>query len=431
MNRVIEPVKSLKGEITPPPDKSISHRAVLFSSLAEGTSRIRNFLWAKDPISSLNAMRALGVEIEVSSEGKDITIHGRGLRSLREPEDVIDCGNSGTTIRLLSGILAGNPFLSILTGDESLRNRPMRRIIEPLSQMGSTIWARADNRFPPIAIRGGSLRGIKYHMPIASAQVKSALILASLYSQEPSEIVEPAKSRDHTERMLKSMGVNLKVDGNTIIVEPLRDKLSPIEITIPGDFSSASFFIAASTLVSNSQVLLRNVCLNHTRTGFFDVLKSMGGNLEIVNHYEQAGEPVGDLLVRTATSLKGVTVQGDIIPRLIDEFPILCVVATQAEGKTVIRDAKDLRAKESDRIRAMVTELRKMGVEVEEFEDGVEITGPCKLKGAEIYSYRDHRIAMAFSIAALIAEGETKILESECVDISFPDFFQLLEALKG
>lgn len=431
MERILKKVQSLRGEITPPPDKSLSHRAIMFSSLAKGVSKIRNFLWAKDPISSLNAMKSLGVEISIDEKSKEITVFGKGLRSLKEPEDVIDCGNSGTTIRLLSGILAAQPFLSILTGDESLRSRPMRRIIDPLSQMGATILGRAENRFPPLVIRGGSLRGINYQMPIASAQVKSALILASLYAEGASEIVEPAQSRDHTERMLRSMGVPLKVDGNKVTVSQCKDELNPIEITIPGDFSSASFFLAASTLVPNSWVLIKNVCLNRTRIGFFEVLKSMGGDLEIVNSYEQAGEPVGDILVRTASSLRGVIVQGDIIPRLIDEFPILCIVATQAEGKTVIRDAQDLRAKESDRIKAIVTELRKMGAEIEELEDGVEITGPCKLKGAEIYSYKDHRIAMALSIAALIAEGETKIKEAQSVDISFPEFYHILEALQS
>ena len=429
MNRVIEKSNSLKGEIIPPPDKSISHRAVMFASLAKGQSRIKNFLWAKDPISSLNAMKSLGVKIEVN-DIKEIIIHGEGLQSLKEPEDVIDCGNSGTTMRLLSGILAGQPFLSILSGDESLRQRPMKRIIEPLRQMGAEIYSRAENRFPPIVIRGGNLKGISYEMPIASAQVKSAILLAGLFAKGDTTVKEPHKSRDHTEKMLKSMGVELYITKNTIKISPPSQELKPFDITIPNDFSSAAFFIGGACLVPDSEVIIKNVCLNETRTGFLDVLSSMGAKIEIFNLKEQAGEPVGDILVKKSSGLKGVIVQGEIIPRLIDEFPILCIIATQAEGLTVIRDAKDLRAKESDRIKAMVTELNKMGVSIKELEDGVEIKGPCKLKGAEVYSYKDHRIAMALSIAGLIAEGITTIIDADCVDISFPEFYNFLEILQ-
>jgi 3-phosphoshikimate 1-carboxyvinyltransferase len=429
MNRVIEKSNSLKGEITPPPDKSISHRAVMFASLAKGKSRIKNFLWAKDPISSLNAMKSLGVKIEVN-DIKEIIVQGEGLQSLKEPEDVIDCGNSGTTIRLLSGILAGQPFLSILSGDESLRHRPMKRIIEPLRQMGAEIYSRAENRFPPVVIRGGNLKGISYEMPIASAQVKSAILLAGLFAKGDTTVKEPHKSRDHTEKMLKSMGVELYITKNTIKISPPSQELKPFDITIPNDFSSAAFFIGGACLVPDSEVIIKNVCLNETRTGFLEVLSSMGAKIKIFNLKEQAGEPVGDILVKKFSGLKGVTVQGEIIPRLIDEFPILCIIATQAEGLTVIRDAKDLRAKESDRIKAMVTELSKMEVPVKELEDGVEIKGPCKLKGTEVYSYKDHRIAMALSIAGLISEGKTTIIDADCVDISFPEFYNLLEILQ-
>ena len=429
MNRVIEKTNFLKGEITPPPDKSISHRAVIFASLAKGESRIKNFLWAKDPISSLNAMKSLGVKIEVN-DIKEIIVQGEGLQSLKEPEDVIDCGNSGTTIRLLSGILAGQPFLSILSGDESLRQRPMKRIIEPLRQMGVEICSRAENRFPPVVIRGGNLKGISYEMPIASAQVKSAILLAGLLAKGDTTVKEPHKSRDHTEKMLKSMGVELYITNNTIKISQPSQELKAFDIAIPNDFSSAAFFIGGACLVPDSEVIIKNVCLNETRTGFLEVLRSMGAKIEIFNLKEQAGEPVGDILVKKSSGLKGVTVQGEIIPRLIDEFPILCIIATQAEGLTVIRDAKDLRAKESDRIKAMVTELSKMGVPIKEFEDGVEIKGPCKLKGTEVYSYKDHRIAMALSIAGLISEGKTTIIDADCVDISFPEFYDLLEILQ-
>jgi 3-phosphoshikimate 1-carboxyvinyltransferase len=429
MNRVIEKANFLKGEITPPPDKSISHRAVMFASLAKGESRIKNFLWAKDPISSLNAMKSLGVKIEVN-DIKEIIVQGEGLQSLKEPEDVIDCGNSGTTIRLLSGILAGQPFLSILSGDESLRQRPMKRIIEPLRQMGAEIYSRAENRFPPVVIRGGNLKGISYEMPIASAQVKSAILLAGLFAKGDTTVKEPHKSRDHTEKMLKSMGVELYITNNTIKISQPSKELKAFDIAIPNDFSSAAFFIGGACLVPDSEVIIKNVCLNETRTGFLEVLRSMGAKIEIFNLKEQAGEPVGDILVKKSSGLKGVTVQGEIIPRLIDEFPILCIIATQAEGLTVIRDAKDLRAKESDRIKAMVTELSKMEVPVKELEDGVEIKGPCKLKGTEVYSYKDHRIAMALSIAGLISEGKTTIIDADCVDISFPEFYDLLEILQ-
>lgn len=430
MDRVIRKGKKLQGEIIPPPDKSISHRAIMFASLAKGNSIIKNFLWAKDPISSLNAMKSLGVDIEVNDK-EEIVVYGRGLHSLKEPEDIIDCGNSGTTIRLLSGILAGQPFLSILTGDESLRQRPMKRIIKPLSMMGADILGRKENSLPPLVIKGSSLKGINYEMPIASAQVKSCILLAGLYAKEETKIVEPHKSRDHTEKMLKSMGADIGINGNIVIISPQRKELNPFEITVPGDFSSAAFFIAGATLLKDSEIIIRNVCLNETRTGFLDVLNRMGGDVEILDQRIQAGEPVGDLRVKSSQGLRSVIVKEDIIPRLIDEFPVLCILATQAEGKTIIKDAKDLRAKESDRIKAMVTELKKMGVDIEEFEDGVEINGPCRIKSADVYSYKDHRIAMSLSIAGLIADGETKIVDADCVDISFPEFYNLLEKLQN
>lgn len=429
MDKIIKKAKELKGEIRPPADKSISHRAVMLASLAKGKSRIKNFLFAEDPLRSLNAMKSLGVEVALT-DSKEIIVNGKGLYSLKEPDNVIDCGNSGTTIRLLSGILAGQPFLSVLTGDDSLRYRPMKRIIDPLSLMGANIIGRAENNFPPIVIKGGCLKGINYEMPIASAQVKSAILLAGLYAKGETTLKEPYKSRDHTEKMLKNMGVNININNNTIKLFPPENELNPLDITIPNDFSSAAFFIAGACVVPNSEVLIKQVNLNETRTGFFEVLKSMGAIIEISNISEQAGEPVGDIFVKSASQLKGITVQGDIIPRIIDEIPILCIVATQAEGKTVIKDAKELRAKESDRIKAMTSELKKMGVKIKEFEDGLEIEGPCKLIGKEVYSHKDHRIAMALSIAGLIAESETTIKDANCVNISFPEFYDLLEMLQ-
>ncbi len=437
MERIINRAKYLKGEITPPPDKSISHRAVMFASIAKGSSRIKNFLWAKDPISTLNSMQSLGVDIEINSS-KEIIVNSKGLKSLKEPENVIDCGNSGTTIRLLSGILAGQPFLSILTGDESLRQRPMKRIIKPLTMMGANILGRAENSLPPIVIKGGTLKGIEYEMPIASAQVKSCILLAGLYAEGETVVIEPHKSRDHTERMLKSMGVSL--DTGWCVVDGLKrpfakivppgNQLQPFDLTVPGDFSSAAFFIAGAVILDNSEVVIKNICLNETRTGFIDVLIQMGADIKILNQRQQAGETVGDIFVKSSDELKGTVVEGELIPKLIDEFPVLCVIASQAHGTTIIKDAKELRAKESDRIKAMVTELSKMGVDIKEFEDGVEINGPCKLKGAEVYSYKDHRIAMALSIAGLSAEGTTIIKDADCVDISFPEFYELLERLQ-
>ncbi len=429
MDRLVTKAKSLRGEITPPPDKSISHRAVIFASLAKGVSLIRNFLWAQDPMSTLKAMKSLGVEIEIN-EAKEIKVFGKGLYSLKEPVDVIDCGNSGTTIRLLSGILAGQTFLSILTGDESLRNRPMKRIIKPLSIMGAEILGRQENSLPPLVIKGGKLKGITYEIPIASAQVKSCLLLAGLYAEGKTIITEPHKSRDHTEKMLKSMGAKIEIKGNCVEISSLKNNLNSFEITVPADFSSAAFFIAGALLIEGSEILIKNVCLNETRTGFLDVIREMGAKVDVLDLRVQGGEPVGDLKVKSNKSLRGVNVRGSLVPRLIDEFPILCVVASQAEGETIISDAKDLRTKESDRIRAMATELKKMGVNIEEFEDGVCIKGPCKLRATEVYSYRDHRIAMALTIGGLLAEGETKILEAQCVDISFPEFYEILERLQ-
>ncbi len=465
----ISKANSLKGELTPPPDKSITHRAIIFASLAEGSSIVRNPLMAGDPISTINAMRLLGIEISIvtsppgtvggltggnihsplctstvtsspsevrgechlatKGSGISIVIHGKGLHGLKEPFDVINCGNSGTTARLLSGLLSGNPFFSVLTGDESLRQRPMARVINPLKEMGATISARNGDRYLPMGIRGGRLRAIRYSMPVASAQVKSCLILAGLYADGITEIIEPQKSRDHTERILRAMGADIEVQEREIKVKPSASKLQAIDITVPSDFSSAAFFIVAGLVVPHSEVIIRNVCINPTRTGLLEVIKEMGGEVKLEDIRDVSGEPVSNIYIRTAGSLKGVTVGKDLIPSLIDEFPVLCVLATQAEGVTEIRGAEELRVKESDRIKAMATELRKMGVELEEFPDGIAIRGRASLKGAVLESYRDHRIAMALAIAALLAEGETIINEPDCVDISFPEFFSVLKGL--
>jgi 3-phosphoshikimate 1-carboxyvinyltransferase len=417
-----------KGEFSPPPDKSISHRAVILSSLARGRGVVRNFLRAKDTESSMNAFRALGVDIR--DEADSLVIHGKGLHGLSEPGDIIDCGNSGTTIRLISGVLSGNPFLSILTGDASLRTRPMARVIKPLSLMGAEIRARSADRFPPVAIRGKKLFPIAYTLPVASAQVKSSLLLAGLYAEGETEIGEPAKSRDHTERMLPAFGADLRVEGLKIIVRG-GGELSPMEMRVPGDFSSAAFFLVAGLIIPGSEIVARDVGINPTRTGLLDVLKEMGAEIEVANERDVSGEPVADIYCRGGNTLKSVRITGQLVPSLIDEFPILCVAAACAEGTTTIRGAEELRVKESDRIKSMAIELAKMGVEVEEYPDGLSIQGTGRLQGTELDSHGDHRIAMSMAVAAMSANGTTSINGASIVDISFPGFFDIMRGLSS
>lgn len=422
----LEGASGLRGEIYPPADKSISHRALIFSSIARGRSVIRNFLHAGDTLSTLGALRALGVDIRDDGE---VVVEGKGLYGLKEPASVIDCGNSGTTMRLLSGVLSGSPFFSVLTGDESLRKRPMRRVIEPLGRMGAEIMARAGDSYPPIALRGGRLRPVRYEMPVASAQVKSALLLAGLYADGITEVLEPVKSRDHTERMLPQYGARVDVQGLSIKIHG-GTELMGIEVDVPGDFSSAAFFIGAALIAEDSDITVKAVGMNPTRTGLMDVLRAMGADPEVSDERTLTGEPVADIRARTS-ELRAVEIGRDAVPSLIDEFPLLCVLASQAEGTTTIRGAGELRVKESDRIRAMAEGLGRMGVEVEEHEDGLSITGKARLKGAEIESHGDHRIAMAFSVAALAASGKTTIDGAEAADISFPGFFHTLRRLAG
>ena len=421
-------VKVFKGEFSPPSDKSISHRAVILSSLAEGRSVVNNFLRAQDTESTVNAFRSLGIEI--LDEGSMLTIHGRGLRGLSEPQGVIDCGNSGTTIRLISGVLSGNPFFSVLTGDDSLRKRPMARVIKPLSLMGSQIMARADNRYPPLAIKGGNLNPLRYELPVASAQVKSSILLAGLYCDGETVITEPAKSRDHTERMLPAQGADLRVEGRTVLVRGGRE-LSPMEMAVPGDFSSAAFFIVAALLIPGSEIVARNVGINPTRTGLLEALSRMGAKVGIENVRQISGEPVADIYCVGGTGLKAIDLTEESIPSLIDEFPVLCVAAAYAEGFTTIHGAAELRVKESDRIKAMASELRKIGAEVEEYPDGIGIKGTGRFKGTEVESHGDHRIAMAMAVAALAAEGTTTIRGASAVGISFPTFFDILKRLSS
>lgn len=419
----IKGTKHFRGELTPPPDKSLSHRAVIFSSLANGTGKIENFLRAQDTESTMHAFRTLGIVID--DRGPELIIHGKGLHGLTEPNDLINCGNSGTTIRLLSGVLAGNPFFSVLTGDDSLRGRPMARVIKPLVQMGALITARADNRYPPVAIRGGGLRPVSYVMPMASAQVKSSILLAGLYAEGETVVSEPARSRDHTERMLPSFGADLKVDGLTVTLTGGRD-LMPLDIVVPGDISSAAFFMVAALIIPGAEVMIRNVGINPTRTGILTVLERMGGLVRTENVREVSGEPVADIYCKGTSGLRAVEVGGDIVPSLIDEFPILCIAAACAEGVTTIRGAEELRVKESDRIQAMAAELRKMGIEVHEFPDGLSITGLDRLRAAEVESHGDHRIAMSMAVAGLAADGVTTVHNASAVAISFPGFFEMI-----
>lgn len=424
----------LKGVITPPPDKSISHRAVLFSSIAKGKGVIRNFLRAADTTSTLNAMRSLGVEISEGGAGAEptiaeLTIEGKGLLGLREPLNVIDCGNSGTTIRLIAGMLAGNPFFSVLTGDGSLRSRPMGRVITPLAKMGARIMARGGDKYPPMAIRGGGLSPVRYEMPVASAQLKSAIILAGLYARGETEIIEPVKSRDHTERMLRACGANIAVEGLRIKIRG-GGELEACDFTVPGDFSSAAFFIAAALLVEGSELVIKGVGVNPARTGFLTAIQKMGALVDVENPRELSGEPVADLHCRHS-ELKAIDIEPGMIPSLIDELPVLCVLASQAEGITTIRGAEELRVKESDRIESMADGLIKMGAEVKAYEDGLSIKGRRALRGAGIDSFGDHRVAMSFAVASLVADGETSIEGAEAVDISFPGFFDKLKTLTG
>ncbi len=418
--------KSFKGECYPSPDKSISHRAVIFSSISQGKSHIKNFLRAEDPLSTIHAFRTLGVDI--TDKKDEVIVKGKGIYGLKEPYSVIDCGNSGTTMRLLSGVLSGNPFFSVLTGDESLRHRPMSRVIVPLKKMGADIMARSDDKYPPIAIKGRRLTAIHYTMPLASAQIKSAILLAGLYAEGETEVIEPFKSRDHTERMLPAFGAEIKVEDLRIQIRG-GTELRGSEISIPGDFSSAAFFIVGAVLIRDSEVIIREVGINPTRTGLLEALKEMGADIEISHMKSISGEPVADIYCKGGKELKAINITKEKIPAMIDEFPILCVAATQSEGVTTIRGAKELRVKESDRIKTIATELKKMGAEIEELEDGLNIKGKKELKGAVVESYGDHRVAMAIAIAALIAEGSTTIRGASCASVSFPRFFDVLRRL--
>lgn len=417
----------LKGTVELIGDKSISHRAIMFSSIAKGTTRIKNFLMGQDCLSTIDCFRKMGVNIDIND--KEVIVKGVGLRGLKKPNEILNVGNSGTTIRLMMGILAGNEFESTVIGDESIGKRPMKRVTDPLRLMGCNIKGNDDANFTPITIYGGNLNGIEYEMPVASAQVKSSIILASLYADSSSTIIEKSKSRNHTEIMLKSFGADIKSNDLKIDIQPVRELFSVENINVAGDISSAAFIIAAASIVEGSEVLIKNIGLNETRTGIIDVLEAMNGNFEIIDKRVESGEVVGDLIVRYSDKLIGTTIDSNLIPRLIDEIPVIAILATQANGTTVIKDAKELKVKESNRIKAVVDNLKNMGAEIEELEDGMVIKGKTKLKGANIKTFNDHRIAMAFSVASLISEGKLNLDNTACIDISFPGYFDLINNL--
>lgn len=423
--RIIVPADALVGHVELPADKSIAHRSILFSAISDGTSRIVGFPEAADPQSSLGCIRALGIQVEQDDDA--LVVHGEGLRGLRAPNGDLDCGNSGTTMRLLSGILAGQPFDSRLTGDASLSVRPMGRIIDPLSQMGAGVGAEDGHAPLLVSAQAGALAPISYRLPVASAQVKSCVLLAGLYAEGETSVIESKPSRDHTERML---GLStLEMGGERIISVHGGEAPRSRMWSIPGDFSAAAFLLVAGSLLDGSLIRMPRVGLNPSRTGLLNTLSAMGADIRVENERDVSGEPIGDLIVKSAP-LTGIRIDGELIPNLIDEIPILAIAGTMAEGVTEIRDAGELRHKESDRISAVVAGLRDMGADVEEFEDGLAVTGGKQLKGADIATHHDHRIAMAFAVAGLLAKGETRIQDANIADVSFPGFYDVIDSLR-
>jgi 3-phosphoshikimate 1-carboxyvinyltransferase len=430
----IQPVNKITGEIVVPPDKSISHRAVMFGSIADGVTTVKNFLMAEDCMRTVEAFRAMAVKIDVVPRifsgsnlgGHYVEIKGAGLRGLKEPKAPLYCGNSGTTMRLLSGILAGQDFQATLTGDESLSNRPMKRISEPLKAMG----AKVKGEHPPLVIRGGRLKAIDYKMPVASAQVKSCVLLAGLYADGTTSVAEPMPSRDHTERMLALFGVKVSRKEGKVSVKG-GQRLKAADIEVPADISSAAFFIVAALIAENSRLRIKAVGINPTRTGMLDILKKMGANIRVQGagfRVQGEAEPAADLIVESS-SLKAVTIKGGVIPRAIDELPVIMVAATQAKGTTKILGAKELRVKETDRIKSMSEGLNKMGADIKVKGDDIYIKGPTRLKGAALKSFGDHRTAMSFAVAGLVAKGQTVIEDTSCILTSFPNFKDILSVI--
>ena len=429
----IIPATSIEGEIEPPGDKSISHRAVMLGALAHGPTNVANFLNAADPAATISCLRALGVEIRSQdptpgARGLNLTVEGRGREGFREPEQVLDVRNSGTTMRVLSGILASLPFLSVLTGDSSIIRRPMRRVIDPLRHMGAHVFARDNDSYPPLVIRGGNLHGIHYTSPVMSAQVKTAVLLAGLGAEGPTTVSKAFASRDHTIKMLQAMGAHLYPNGDSVELQP--GDLTAIDIHVPGDISSAAPWLVLAAAHPHARLRLIHVGVNTSRIGIIHVLKSMGAAIILEEQPTTGPEPVADILVESS-GLKAITVEGDMIPSVIDEIPIIALAATQADGQTVIRDAAELRVKESDRIKTTVSALRTLGADIEEQPDGMVVNGPTTLQGALCHSHGDHRLAMTIGVAGLLARGVTLAHDHECVDVSYPGFWADLESLRA
>ncbi len=412
----IKKISRANGEITVPGDKSISHRGVMLGALANGVTEIDGFLSGADCLSTIDCFRKMGIPITI--DGSHVTVHGQGLYGLEKPAETLYTGNSGTTTRLLCGILAGQDFDTVITGDASICKRPMKRVVAPLSEMGARI--RGD--YCPLYIMGSKLHGMEYRMPVASAQVKTSILLAGLYAEGQTVIHEPERSRNHTEFMLTAMGADLKVQGNDILLTPGKE-LAPQNISVPGDISSAAFFMVLAAILPDSRITIRNVGINPTRTGILDVFEAMGAEVKLQNIHTSAGEPAADITV-SSSSLKGTVIGGDLIPRLIDELPVIAVAALFAEGETVIKDAQELKVKETNRIRAVVDEFRKCGAEIEETEDGMVIQGGKMLHGADFCSYADHRMAMSLTVLAQLLEGESTLDDEQCVSISYPKYFE-------
>ena len=426
MEIIIEGIKKIEGQISVPGDKSISHRAIILGAIAQGETRVYHFLHGQDCLNTLECMSALGVKIEKINHSM-LKIKGMGLHGLKKPDHILDVGNSGTTIRLLAGLLSGQQFNTVITGDNSLKKRPMQRVIQPLSLMGAKIKGTANKGYAPLNVTGNQLKGITYTLPIASAQIKSALLIAGLFAEGETVITEPQISRDHTERMLNFMQADIQVISPLIKITRKKE-LKSAEIFIPGDISSAAYFLAAASARKESRVIVKEVGVNPTRTGIIEILKKMGANIEISNVQIKSNEPRADIKIEGA-ELTGIEINKEIIGKLIDELPLIAVLATQAHGKTIVSDAKELRVKETDRITAIVTELKKMGASITEKEDGFIINGPTRLKSAVCKSYNDHRMAMSLAVAALYADGKTVIKDVECIDISYPEFFDTLKEL--
>lgn len=417
----------LKGTIKVPGDKSISHRSVMLGAIAEGKTKVYGLLTGEDCLNTIDCFRKMGVQIK--REGNYVEIDGTGFNGLKEPDEILDVGNSGTTIRLMLGILAGAPFHTCLIGDDSIAKRPMDRVARPLRQMGARIDGRKNGSFTPISIRGGGLKGIEYSSPVASAQVKSSILLAGLHAEGMTTVIEPQSSRDHTERMLKAFGCEVEIDGLKTAIRG-KQALKGTTIKVPGDISSAAFFLVAGAIVPNSELTIKNVGINSTRTGIIDVLKEMGANIIIEETESGEIEPAADISIKTS-NLKGIEIGGDMIPRLIDEIPIIALAATQAEGVTIIKDAEELKVKETNRIDTVVRELSKIGARIEATDDGMIIYGGTDLRPSLVDSHGDHRIGMMLAIASCLAKGETVVENSEAISISYPNFFQHLEELKS